>query len=264
MLLAIDIGNTTVAFGLFDDRTLLRHWRVQSDRDKTADEYGALLRSLFAAASLDPGAVGAVIVSSVVPPLTPIFQALGHDLFGAKALVVGPGLKTGMPILYEVPLEVGADRVVAAVAAYEKYGGPCIVLDFGTATTFDAISAKGEYLGGAIAPGVQISAEALYLKTAKLPRIDVRKPARVIGKTTVGSMQSGLFFGYVGLVRNVVSEIRRELGAEANVIATGGFADEIAPEIGEILAVEPTLVLDGLRIIYERNRGTLARPETGC
>jgi type III pantothenate kinase len=256
MLLAIDIGNTTVALGLFDDRTLLHHWRVQSDRDKTADEYGVLLRSLFASAGLDPAAVGAMIVSSVVPPLTPIFQALGRDLFGAKALVIGPGLKTGMPILYEVPLEVGADRVVAAVAAFEKYGGPCIVLDFGTATTFDAVSAKGEYLGGAIAPGVQISAEALYLKTAKLPRIDVRKPARAIGKTTVGSMQSGLYFGYVGLVRNVVSEIRRELGAEAKVIATGGFADEIAPEIGEIQAVEPTLVLDGLRIIYERNKGT--------
>jgi type III pantothenate kinase len=256
MLLAIDIGNTTVALGLFDDRTLLHHWRVQSDRDKTADEYGVLLRSLFAAAGLDPAAVGAMIVSSVVPPLTPIFQALGRDLFVAKALVIGPGLKTGMPILYEVPLEVGADRVVAAVAAFEKYGGPCIVLDFGTATTFDAVSAKGEYLGGAIAPGVQISAEALYLKTAKLPRIDVRKPARAIGKTTVGSMQSGLYFGYVGLVRNVVSEIRRELGAEAKVIATGGFADEIASEIGEIQAVEPTLVFDGLRIIYERNKGT--------
>jgi type III pantothenate kinase len=196
-----------------------------------------------------------VIISSVVPPLTPIFQALGHDLFRTKALVVGPGLKTGMPILYDAPLEVGADRVVAAVAAYEKYGGPCIVVDFGTATTFDAISAKGEYLGGAIAPGIQISAEALYLKTAKLPRIEVRKPARAIGKTTVGSMQSGLYYGYVGLVRNVVGEIRKDLGAKARVIATGGFADEIAPEIAVISAVEPTLVLDGLRIIFERNKG---------
>lgn len=270
LLLAIDIGNTTVAFGLFDDRTLLHHWRVQSDRDKTGDEYGVLLRNLFAFAGLDPGALPgqhpasgpapvspgvAVIISSVVPPLTPVFQTLSHDLFGTKAFVVGPGLRTGMPILYDAPLEVGADRVVAAVAAFEKYGGPCIVLDFGTATTFDAVSAKGEYLGGAIAPGVQISAEALYLKTAKLPRIEVRKPARVVGKTTVGSMQSGLYFGYVGLVRNIVDEMRRELGAEARVIATGGFADEIAPEIGAIAAVEPNLVLEGLRIIYERNKG---------
>jgi type III pantothenate kinase len=265
-LLAVDIGNTTIAFGLFDDRKLLHHWRVQSDRDKTGDEYGVLLRNLFVLSGLDPGVgpdaerrpgsrVGAMIVSSVVPPLTPVFQTLGHDLFGTKVLVVGPGLRTGMPILYEAPLEVGADRVVAAVAAFEKYGGPCIVLDFGTATTFDAVSAKGEYLGGAIAPGVQISAEALYLKTAKLPRIEVRKPARVIGKTTVGSMQSGLYFGYVGLVRNIVDEIRRELGAEAPVIATGGFAEQIAPEIGAIAAVEPNLVLDGLSIIYERNKG---------
>lgn len=256
-LLAVDIGNTTIAFGLFDDRKLLHDWRVQSDRDKTGDEYGVLLRSLFALSGLDSAAVGAMIVSSVVPPLTPVFQTLGHDLFGTKVLVVGPGLRTGMPILYEAPLEVGADRVVAAVAAFEKYGGPCIVLDFGTATTFDAVSAKGEYLGGAIAPGVQISAEALYLKTAKLPRIEVRKPARVIGKTTVGSMQSGLYFGYIGLVRNIVDEIRRELGAEAPVIATGGFADQIAPEIGAIAAVEPDLVLDGLRIVFERNKGGL-------
>jgi len=254
MLLALDIGNTTVAIGLFKDKALAHHWRVCSDRDKTGDEYGIILRNLLASAGLDLAAVTAVIVSSVVPPLTPIFQALSHDLFRLKALVVGPGLRTGMSILYEAPLEVGADRVVAAVAAYEKIGGPCIVLDFGTATTFDAVSAKGEYLGGAIAPGIQISAEALYLKTAKLPRIEIKKPAKAVGKTTVASMQAGLYFGYVGLVHNIIGEIRKELGEEAKVIATGGFGDQISAELKTITAYEPNLVLEGLRIIYERNR----------
>ena len=254
MLLALDIGNTTAAIGLFEDKVLRHHWRIRSDRDKTGDEYGIILRNLFASAAAEPAAVKAVIISSVVPPLTPIFQALSHDLFRLKALVVGPGLKTGMPILYEAPLEVGADRVVAAVAAYEKIGGPCIVLDFGTATTFDAVSAKGEYLGGAIAPGIQISAEALYLKTAKLPRIEIKKPAKAVGKTTVASMQSGLYFGYVGLVQNIIAEIRKELGEDAKVIATGGFGDQISAEAEDIVAFEPNLVLEGLRIIYERNR----------
>jgi type III pantothenate kinase len=254
MLLAIDIGNTTVAIGLFKDKTLIHHWRIRSDRDKTDDEYGIILRNLLAFAGLDPTAVKAAIISSVVPPLTPIFQSLSQDLFRVKPLVVGPGLRTGMPILYEAPLEVGADRVVAAVAAYERIGGPCIVLDFGTATTFDAVSTKGEYLGGAIAPGIQISAEALYLKTAKLPRIEIKKPAKAIGKTTVASMQSGLYFGYVGLVQTIIEEIRKELGEQAKVIATGGFGDQISAEVKAITAYEPNLVLEGLRIIYERNR----------
>lgn len=254
MLLAIDIGNTTVAIGLFEDKRLSRHWKIRSDRDKTCDEYGVILLNLFTFAGVGPEAVKAVIISSVVPPLTPIFQTLSQDLFRVKPLVVGPGLRTGMPILYEAPLEVGADRVVAAVAAYEKLGGPCIVVDFGTATTFDAVSAKGEYLGGAIAPGIKISAEALYLKTAKLPRIEVKKPNKVIGKTTVASMQSGLYFGYVGLVDNIIGEIRKELGVEAKAIATGGFGEQISAEVKAISAHEPHLVLEGLRIIYERNR----------
>ena len=210
MLIAFDIGNTTVAIGLFDGRTLVQTWRISSDRDKTSDEYGLILRSLLGISGHGAAEVREAIISSVVPPLTPIFQSLAAALFKVKPLIVGPGLRTGMPILYEAPLEVGADRIVAAVAAYEKIGGACIVLDFGTATTFDAVSAKGEYLGGAIAPGVQISAEALYLKTAKLPRIEIRKPARAIGKTTVASMQSGLFFGYVGLTLNIIREIRRK------------------------------------------------------
>jgi type III pantothenate kinase len=254
MIIAFDVGNTTVAIGLFKEGKLVHNWKIRSDRDKTGDEYGLILRNLLAFTGQDTTAVKGAIISSVVPPLTPIFQALSHDLYRVKALVVGPGLKTGMPVLYEAPLEVGADRIVAGVAAFEKYGGPCIVVDFGTATTFDAVSAKGEYLGGAIAPGVQISAEALYLKTAKLPRIEIKKPGKAIGKTTVASMQSGLYFGYVGLCRNIIDEIRKELGDEARVVATGGFGGQISPDIKDVLAYEPHLVLEGLRIIYERNR----------
>jgi type III pantothenate kinase len=254
MIIAFDIGNTTVAIGLFKEEKLVYNWKIRSDRDKTGDEYGLILRNLLAFAGQDTTAVKGAIISSVVPPLTPIFQALSHDLYRVRALVVGPGLRTGMPVLYEAPLEVGADRIVAGLAAFEKYGGPCIVVDFGTATTFDAVSAKGEYLGGAIAPGVQISAEALYLKTAKLPRIEIKKPGKAIGKTTVASMQSGLYFGYVGLCRNIIDEIRKELGDETRVVATGGFGGQISPDIKDILAYEPHLVLEGLRIIYERNR----------
>jgi type III pantothenate kinase len=186
--------------------------------------------------------------------LTPVIEDLCREYFGTAASVVGPGLKTGMPILYENPLEVGADRITAAVAAFEKYGGPAIVVDFGTATTFDAVSAKGEYLGGAIAPGIQIAAEALYLKTARLPRIEIKKPKRAIGRTTVSSMQSGLYFGYIGLVTNTIEEIRKELGKNVRVVATGGFGSQVAAELPVIEAYEPDLVLEGLRIIYERNR----------
>ncbi len=254
MLLAFDIGNTTVAIGLFRGPDLVKSWKIKTDRDKTSDDYGSIMVNLFQAAGFEPRQAEAAIVSSVVPPLTPVIQDVCKDLFGLDALVVGPGLRTGMPILYENPLEVGADRIVASVAAFEKYGGPVIVVDFGTATTFDVVSAKGEYLGGAIAPGIQIAAEALYLKTARLPRIEIRKPKRAIGRTTVSSMQSGLYFGYVGLITNTITEIRRELGAEARVIATGGFGGEMLPEVPAIEAYEPDLVLRGLRIVFERNR----------
>ncbi len=254
MLLTLDIGNTTVALGLFDGRSLLKDWKIQSDREKTPDEYGIILLELLRRQGINASAVDAVIISSVVPPLTPVFQSLSRDLFSLKALTVGPGLRTGMPILYENPLEVGADRVVAAVAAYEKHGGPCIVVDFGTATTFDAVSEKGEYLGGAIAPGIQISAEALYLKTAKLPRIEIAKPRRPIGRTTVASMQSGLYFGYIGLISNIIAEIGREMGAKPKVISTGGFGAQLTAEVSAIDHFEPHLVLEGLRIVYERNR----------
>jgi type III pantothenate kinase len=254
MLLAFDVGNTTIAIGLFRGRKLVKSWKIRTDSDKTSDEYGAILLNLMQVAGLQPGKVTGAIVSSVVPPLTPVVEELCRAYFATEAEVVGPGLKTGMPILYENPSEVGADRITAAVAAYEKYGGPLIVLDFGTATTFDAVSAKGEYLGGAIAPGVRISAEALYLKTAKLPRIEIRKPKKAIGRTTVASMQSGLYFGYIGLVTRTIAEIRKELGPNARVISTGGFGGQVAAEVPEIEAHEPDLVLEGLRIIHERNR----------
>ncbi len=180
MLLAIDIGNTNIVLGIFQEKKLIHHWKIQTEKEKTSDEYGVTLLNLFSLSGPEKTAIESVVISSVVPPLTPIFEDLSKSLFRVKPVVVGPGLKTGMPILYENPLEVGADRVVAAVAAYEKHGGPCIVVDFGTATTFDAVSSAGEYLGGAIAPGIQISAEALYLKTAKLPRIEIKKPKKAI------------------------------------------------------------------------------------
>lgn len=254
MLTAFDIGNTTVGIGLFEGRKLVKSWKVKTDRDKTADEYGVLIEDLFSLAGFSREAVDGAIISSVVPPLTPVIEAMVAACFGVRALVVGPGLKTGMPILYESPQEVGADRITASVAAFEKYGGPLIVVDFGTATTFDVVSARGEYLGGAIAPGVQIAAEALYLKTARLPRIEIRKPARAIGRTTVASMQSGLYYGYLGLVSRTVEEIRRELGEAARVVATGGFGAVVQPEVDFITAYEPDLVLEGLRIIFDRNR----------
>lgn len=254
MLLAIDIGNTNIALGVFQDRTLVEHWKIKTEADKTCDEYEVLLRGLFTHATIEITQIKAAILSSVVPPLTPVFQKLGRDMFQVKMLTVGPGLKTGMPIIYENPQEVGADRIVSAVAAKEKYGNPCIVVDFGTATTFDAVSAEGEYLGGVIAPGVQISADALYLKTAKLPQIEIVKPQKVIGRTTVTSMQSGLYFGYIGLVSNIIAMLKQELGLECKVITTGGFASTILDEIAAVDSHEPYLVLDGLRILYEKNR----------
>jgi type III pantothenate kinase len=254
MLLAVDIGNTNTALGIFLEKKLIEDWKIRTERERTSDEYALTLLSLLNSSGIETSEIKSAIISSVVPPLTPVFQNLCQKLFQLKPLVVGPGLKTGMSILYENPLEVGADRVVVAVAAFEKYGGPCVVVDFGTATTFDAISSQGEYLGGAIAPGIQISAEALFLKTAKLPRIEIRKPKKAIGRSTVASMQSGLFFGYVGLISNIIKKIKRELGGEAKVISTGGFAAQISAEIKSIDVNEPHLTLEGLRIIQERNQ----------
>ncbi len=254
MLLAVDIGNTNTAFGIFQEQKLIQDWKIKTESDRTSDEYALILINLLDSSGIEKQEIKAVIISSVVPPLTPVFQNLCQKLFQIRPLVVGPGLKTGMPILYENPLEVGADRVVVAVAAFERYGGPCVVVDFGTATTFDAISSQGEYLGGAIAPGIQISAEALFLKTAKLPRIEIKKPKKAIGRSTVSSMQSGLFFGYIGLISNIIEKIKRELGGQPKVISTGGFAAQISHEIKSIDVNEPHLTLEGLRIIYERNQ----------
>ncbi len=254
MLLAVDIGNTNIASGIFEGKSLIQHWKIRTERDKTSDEYGIALLNLLALKKLDPKSIKSVIISSVVPPLTPVFQELSQNLLKIKPMVVGPGLRTGMPILYENPQEVGADRVVASVAAFEKFGGPVIVVDFGTATTFDAVSAKGEYLGGSIAPGIQIAAEALYLKTAKLPRIEIKKPQYAIGRTTVTSMQSGLYFGYIGLISNIIREISKELGEDIKVVATGSFASQIFPDLQIISELHPHLVLEGLRIVHDRNK----------
>ncbi len=260
MLLAVDIGNTSVAIGIFDGERLVKHWNIRSEREKTSDEYGIILLSLLSVSGLESSDIDTAILSSVVPPLTPVFQELTRNLFRVKSLVVGPGLKTGMPILYENPLEVGADRVVSAVAAYAKHGGPCIVVDFGTATTFDAVSSAGEYLGGAIAPGMQIAAEALYRKTAKLPRIEIKKPHKAIGRTTEASMHSGLYYGYIGLISRIIQEMKKELGEESKVVSTGGSAASIHRQIPDIDDFEPYLVLEGLRIIHGRNQEPKKKP----
>ncbi|MBN2244492.1 MAG: type III pantothenate kinase [Candidatus Aminicenantes bacterium] len=254
MLLAIDIGNTNIAMGVFAGKKLLKPWKVKSDREKTCDEYKILLMELFSLGDIKASEINEIIISSVVPPLTPVFQSLSRDLFKIRAMVVGPGLKTGLSILYEHPAEVGADRIVASLAAFEKFGGPAVVVDFGTATTFDAVSGQGEYLGGAIAPGIQSAAESLYLKTAKLPRIEIIKPKQAVGRTTVASMQSGLYFGYAGLVAKIIAVIKNEIGKNAKVVVTGGFASLILPELDDIAGFEPFLVLEGLRIMHEKNR----------
>ena len=253
MLLAIDTGNTHTVLGLFDGDRLAADWRLATRKGETADELGALLRALFAAEGLDPSSVEGVIVSSVVPDWNGILQATAKRTFGRDALFVAPGIKTGLPILYENPHEVGADRIVNAVAAVHRFGAPVIVLDFGTATTFDVVSPKGEYLGGVIAPGLGISAEALFQRAARLMRVDVKKPARIIGRTTEESVQAGLFHGYVALVEGVVKRLRAELAVDAPVVATGGLAPVFHAELSFLTAVDPHLTLTGLRLVWERN-----------
>jgi type III pantothenate kinase len=254
MLLTIDVGNTNTVLGVFDGAQLLVHWRLTTRREQTADEYGILVRNLFASSALAPSGIEAVALASVVPPLTPVLLALARQYLGHEPLVVGPGVKTGMPILYEPPGDVGADRIVNGVAAYAAYGGPVIVVDFGTATTFDVVTRRGEYVGGVICPGIGISAEALFQRAARLPRVDVRDPGRVVGRTTVGSMQAGLYYGYAAMCEGILGRIRAELGEPARVVATGGLAETLASEIPSIEAVDPILTLTGLRLIWERNR----------
>ncbi len=254
MLLVIDVGNSNIVLGVYDGASLLRSWRLSTDKSRTSDEYGVLLHSLFDQAGLAFSAIKASIISSVVPPLTGIMEAISHDFFKLTPFIVGPGIKTGMPIHYDNPREVGADRIVNAVAGFEKHKCPLVIVDFGTATTFDYVNGKGEYCGGAIAPGLAISIEALFQRASKLPRIDIAKPPHVIAKNTVNSMQSGIYFGYVGLVDGIVERIGAESHEEFRVIATGGLASLIAPDSKTIDEVDENLTLDGLRILYERNR----------
>jgi type III pantothenate kinase len=254
VLLAIDVGNTNTVLGAFDGATLRHQWRVETSQSRTYDEWGILARQLFASAGLDPARIEAVVVSSVVPPLAFSLEQMALRYFGHRPLFVGPGVKTGMPILYENPREVGADRVVNAVAAYHRWRQGLVVVDFGTATTFDAVSPRGEYLGGAIAPGISISMEALFRHASKLPRVEFARPPSVVGKNTVASMQSGLVYGYVGLVDGICGRMEAELGFPAKVVATGGLAPLIAGVSRAISEVDEHLTLDGLRLIHELNR----------
>ena len=254
MLLTIDIGNSNIVLGLFQKKQLMGEWRISSHPHKTVDEYAIMMEDLFSLKKVLPEEIDGVILSSVVPPLTPIFKEIATKYFHAKAMVVTHHLKLGLTFQYENPGEIGADRIVNAVAGYQIYGGPLIIVDFGTATTFCSLSKKGCYRGGVIAPGLSISAEALFQRAAKLPRIELIKPEKVIGKDTITSMQSGIIFGYAGLVEKTIERIKMETREKATVIATGGLAGLIAPETTSIDKLHPHLTLEGLKIIYELNR----------
>jgi type III pantothenate kinase len=254
MLLVFDIGNSNIVAGVYEGEKLIADWRLATDRQKTIDEYGVLIQNLFHYKNLATDQVKAAVISSVVPPLTNLFEEVMTQYFKVTALVVGPGMKTGLSIKYENPREVGADRVVNAVAGIRLYGSPLIIVDFGTATTFCAISESGDWLGGAIAPGLGIASEALFQRTAKLPRVEITKPRTAIGKNTVNSIQSGLYFGYIGLVENLITKLKVEMGCNPTVIATGGFAQLIAAESKLIDKINPDLTLEGLRFLYETNK----------
>ena len=255
MLLVMDVGNTNMVIGVFQGEKLLSHWRIRTEKEATVDELGILLRNLFQAQELTLTPGSDLIISCVVPPLINTLEGFAQRYLKVRPLWVGPGIKTGMPIYYDNPREVGADRIVNAVAAYEQVRGSVIVVDFGTATTFDVVSSQGEYLGGVIAPGIMISCEALFLKASKLPRVEIfAKPKSIIAKDTISSMSAGVIYGYAGLVDGIVSRIKEALGDHPQVIATGGLACLIASETKSIDAVDDYLTLKGLKILYERNR----------
>lgn len=255
MLLVFDVGNTNIVLGIYDGKRLVNYWRLKTDAGKTSDEYGMMINQFFVHQGFKMADVNAVVISSVVPPIMYTLEHMARKYLSCEPLIVGPGIKTGMNIKYDNPKEVGADRIVNAVAAYELYGGPLIIVDFGTATTFCAISANGDYLGGAISPGIRISMDALFERTAKLPRVELVKPETVICKNTINSIQSGVIYGYVGQVDYIVRRMKKEINdPNAKVIATGGLSKLIASESETIEIVNGLLALHGLRIIYERNR----------
>lgn len=254
MILAMDIGNTNIKTALFDGKEMKNYWRMSTNITNTSDEYGIRLCSMFAHEGVPTDSVEGIVVSSVVPTINFTIEHMLQNYFGKSPLFIGPGVKTGINIRYENPRELGSDRIANAVAAYEEYGGPCIFIDFGTATTFGVVDENGAFLGGCICPGIKLSSEALVTGTAKLPRFELTKPDNVIGRTTLSNLQSGMYYGYVGLVKNIVRKLRQELGKEAFVVATGGMAVMIAEESKAIDKLDGLLTLKGLRLIYERNR----------
>jgi len=268
MLLALDVGNTNTKLGLYrldtDGPELAANWRLTTHRTQTVDEYGALFINLFNMKGIDPAEVKFIMISSVVPPIESTLRQMCETYFHIDPMFVEPGIKTGMPVLVDNPTELGADRLCDSIAAFEKYGGPCIVVDFGTATKFEVISAKGEYLGGAISPGLGLSAEALFSRAARLSRVDIRRPAKVIGTNTIGHLQTGLYYGYIGLVDGILDRIVEELGqtqpgVKPRVIASGGLAHLMAADSKYIAEIDDMLTLDGLRILFERNRAVRPR-----
>jgi type III pantothenate kinase len=253
-LLAIDVGNTNTVVGLLKNGKLVQSWRLTTVRERTADEHAVLIRNLLSLGGHERQELEGIAISCVVPPLLPGIKDMCHLYFDCDPFIVQPGIKTGMPILYEHPQEVGADRIVLSVAGFHQYGGPCIVIDFGTATTFDAISEKGEYLGGIISPGIGISAEALFQRAAKLPRVEIKDPGQVIGRNTVAAMQSGIFYGYLGLIEKIIDLVQEELGHRTTNIATGGLSALLAKRTDRIHHLNPDLIMDGLQILFDMNR----------